>query len=155
MSDSVTLILEDDQPAVSMSLESEPAPLVIEVGIPGPPGPDSSIVSRNASVALSGHRMVTLAADGRLLYADHMNVDHAGVVLGLTLNAAAENDPIDVKTYGEVTHAGWSWTPNESIFLGANGALTQVAPATGFSLVVGFALSATTMLINIEPPIIF
>ncbi|MNR50449.1 hypothetical protein D3C85_1699640 [compost metagenome] len=47
---------------------------------------------------------------------------------------------------------GWTWQPGR-IWLGAEGQLTQAPPATGFDLLIGSAVSATRINLNIQEPI--
>lgn len=77
--------------------------------------------------------------------------DPAGptTVLGITTSAGTT---VDARYSGPMTDNSWSWSPGP-IWLGANGALTQTPP-TGAVVVLGRALNATTIIIEIEPPIL-
>jgi hypothetical protein len=104
-----------------------------------------------AGAVLSGHRLVSYDATARMVYADSTTAEN---VVGLSLNAAAVNGAVTVAlSESEITHAGWSWTPQQPLFLGANGNLSQTAPASGFSVRVGEAITATRIFLRIEPAI--
>lgn len=136
---------------------------VAEIGIPGPPGPPGKdgqggalVFSYPAAVAISGHRLVMLDRDARLVYASAGSLAHADRVLGVTTAAAAAGDLVAVQRGGEMTEPSWSWALDLPIYLGLDGALTQTPPATPaskFSLVVGVPVTPTTIFINIGFPI--
>jgi hypothetical protein len=153
MSDILATIQLVDNIAATVA-DSMPSIDVVLGSAQGPPGPNTTLVSGIASIALSGHRLVTVNGSGELIYADNTTASHATKVLGLTLGAASIGAATNVKTYGEVTEPSWTWTMDSPIYLGANGVLTQTAPATGFILIVGFPLSATTIFLDTQGPII-
>lgn len=126
-------------------------------GLPGAPGAagDVSFVYPAAS-AISGHRIVTLDEQGKAIYASAAIAAHANRIVGMTMNAAAANDALNVKKFGEVTEPSWNWQLDLPVYLDADGFLTQMppaAPAHKFSVVVGFPISATTLFINVGIPI--
>ncbi len=114
---------------------------------------DGVRVTKIASAALSGHRVVRSLGATQVAYADPSNVSHATHVLGMTTHAAAFSSPIDVLTFGEIEESSWSWVPDGLIYFAANGVLTQVSPVAGFTQVVGFALSSTKIMVELRAPI--
>jgi hypothetical protein len=122
-------------------------------GPPGPPGRDGSAVGVTAvsSIAISGHRVVLVPATD-VQYASNDDPTHVNKVLGLTNNAAAAGDDIEVVTAGEVIEPSWNWTPGP-VYLGLNGLLTQTVPTSGFIKQVGIAMTATRLLVAFWPPI--
>jgi hypothetical protein len=94
-------------------------------------------------------------ADGCAYYADSGTPGHAAGVLGLTVSAALPGAPVTVRTFGRVDDSGWAWDTGAApgLYVGTNGALTQTAPATGFTLRVGFVQAADVAFIRIDPPI--
>ena len=127
----------------------------IEVGPPGPPGSSSasSDLSIVAAVALGGHRIVVSDENGKAAYADHTVLAHANKVLGMTTGAIAQNGSVAIRTEGEITEGSWAWTLDVPVWLAANGLLSQESPLTGFSLIVGFPITATKLFIDIREPI--
>lgn len=139
---------------VSVGVQGPPGPRGAD-GAPGPTGPSGATVTYAASQDLSGHRLVRLNDGQTLSYASALNLQDANFVVGMTLNAALAGDPVDVLLVGEVEEPSWGWTPNQPIYLGADGYMTQVpAPGSVFSLVVGFPISPTKAFISIREPII-
>lgn len=131
-------------------------------GIPGPAGPpgggpaDHLEITGIAAQALSGHRAVYRRADGLIDYADAATLSHGSVAIGVTSGAAASGSAVTVTMLGEMTEGSWTWTAPGLIFLGANGALTQVvpsAPGSEFLAVLGYAGSPTRMYVNRQPSI--
>lgn len=123
-------------------------------GDPGAAGEVSFVYP--AASAISGHRIVTLDEQGKAIYASAAIAAHANRIVGMTMNAAAANDVLNVKKFGEATEPSWNWQLDLPVFLDADGFLTQTppaAPAAKFSVVVGFPMSATTLFVNIGIPI--
>lgn len=129
----------------------------VEVSSPGPQGtagtPGGTAEARIASEVLGGHRIVRSTSATGAGYADPFNPQHGDDTLGLTLGAAALDAEVQVQRIGPVTHDGWAWTPGEPVFLGAAGVPTQVPPGGAFEQVIGYAESATTLNLRIEPPV--
>lgn len=125
-------------------------------GPPGPPGPPSgSGAQYAAATAVSGHRVMALDAAGEAFPASCDTLSHALRIAGLSLNAADQGDPVTVLGAGLVDHAGWAWTPDTPLYLGLNGALVDALPGGAvFAQVMGKAVSATRVLIAVQPPIV-
>lgn len=121
----------------------------------GPPGPPGFRVQEfPAGSNISGHKVVGLDQDGTLFTPSTLQRSHMGSVVGITVNATSQGQLATVKSDGSISHAGWSWTPNEPVFLGDEGTLTQVTPPGATWLqVVGWARSATLMVVSLQPPI--
>lgn len=118
-------------------------------GIPGPAG--GAAVERQAGEALSALRAV-YELDGQVFVLDYR--DGAGIylLLGLTLTAADAGGQVNVQRSGPLDDAGWSWAPGP-VWLGADGALTQVAPVDGFCVLLGAAVSGTRLILDFHQPI--
>lgn len=140
------------------------APEVIEVGVPGPPGlpgppggggGGSTTVTGTAGVDLSGHRAV-VPDSGAFIYADSATLAHASRTPLLTTGAASEGADVTLLLVGELTEPSWDWTPDAPVFLGNGGSLSQtepVQPTDVFSLQLGTALTATSILFEPRQPI--
>jgi len=142
--------VQADTRAVEVSSKGAQGP----VGPAGPPGPaGGDVVVLPAATELGGHRVVR-STGGFVGYADAYDPDHGDDVLGLTLGAAAAGDDAQVQSAGLVTEPSWAWVPEEPVFVGAEGIPTQSAPTdAAFLLVIGFAITATSMRVRIESPI--
>lgn len=121
----------------------------------GPKGDTgSSLAAYPAAVALSGHVAVTLDAAGQAILADCRTPVHAATVLGVTTGAAESGAPATVQRTGTLVSPGWGLTPDAPVYLGEAGALVQtVPPSSAFVKPLGRALSATTVLIELQPAI--
>lgn len=123
-------------------------------GIRGPIGPagGATLVPVGPS-PISGHSAVACNANGELIYADCTQAGHLGAVLGVVEHAYSPGDDAEVKTSFPLEHAGWTWAPGP-VYVGAAGQLSQSLPMGAlFCQVVGHALSATRVLIDLQPPI--
>jgi hypothetical protein len=160
-----TVVVERLRTVASVQKQHVPVKVVAPgpqgaAGPAGPAGPSGDgVVNKIAAQILSGHRMVRSINATEADYASADEESHGDDVLGMTFGAAIEGANVVVITDDEVTEPSWNWTPLEPLFLGINGLITQVAPNEGgglaFSLVVGFATSATTARIRVETPIYF
>jgi hypothetical protein len=131
-------------------------------GVPGPRGlqgeqgpPGGTLQQYPAGAILSGHRVVTLDSNGDLKYATCTDAAHAGRVIGITTHAADAGAPCSVQTFSTMNESSWSWTPDQPVFLGADGALVSAPPPdAAFVMVVGFAISPTVLFISLREPIL-
>jgi hypothetical protein len=137
-----------------VTVVEDTAVTIVEVGIQGSPGASASDPTFPAASTLSGHRALKLNIDGKVEYASSDDLSDVRKVIGVGLNAATLDNPITVKGQGEIEESSWSWTPELPIYLGVAGALTQSPPSTGFVQILGTAISATKMFVNIEAPIL-
>ena len=122
-----------------------------------PPGttPDTEAVkySAQASVALSAHKFVIVTSSG-LAYADKNTLSQQDKILGMTItSAAAAGDPIDVVTSGKVSDPSLSFVAG-AVYLDTAGGYTQVRPTSGLWVMVGVAIDANTLDINIHLPVL-
>ena len=74
-------------------------------------------------------------------------------LLGVTVTAAQANQPIRVQRVGVIDDGSWQWQAGQRIFLSQEGRLTQQAPLSGYDVLIGVALTATRVLLNIQDPI--
>ncbi len=120
-------------------------------GIPGPAGGATTVMVGAAPI--SGHTAVALDSGGLLIYADCTNPAHIGAVQGVVGNAYSPGDLAVVQTDFDLMHAGWAFATGP-VLVGAGGALVQTLPIGAvFAQVIGYALSATRVRIDPQPPI--
>ena len=135
---------------------------VVSEGVQGPPGPQgpmgpagSTSVRVKSGADIGGHRLVTLDAQGKAVYASPTIVRDSGRILGISMHAAVTGADVDVLRDGEVIEPSWSWDLDKPIYLGQDGTLVQQVPLESvFTLIVGFPISATKMYFSIGTPII-
>lgn len=101
-----------------------------------------------AGEILDAGMFVRLDGNGKVVYAEPDGLP----VLGVTLNAAANNAAVSVQTIGVYTDAGYNLTPNTHCWLAAGGAITQTPP-NDFVHPVAFAATATTLFLTPFQPI--
>lgn len=109
---------------------------------------------------LSGHRVVRPDGAANVTYASNRRLLDAHSAFGVTTGAAASGADVQVQTEGRLTEPTWNWIPDTPVFVGIDGQLTQYAPTllgdplATFSLVVGVAVSPTTLNIDFKIPIV-
>jgi len=132
---------------------------VAEQGPPGPQGPPggsgSELTIFTAGDAVSGHQALAAQGSGAVVHASCLVAAHLGAVAGIATEAAAAAAPVSVRTAGLMQHAGWTFTPDQPVFLGAAGALVQALPVGAlFAQVLGWARSATLLQVSLQPPVL-
>lgn len=137
--------------------DNESTSIIIDTGQEGPqgrPGPagDGSVVTKIASTAISGHRVVIAMGSDDAALADKDTSDHMHRILGLTTGAATSGVPIEIATFGEFSEPGWNWVTGP-VWLGNDGLLTQALPTTGFLIQIGTAIAPTVLMLKIGAPI--
>lgn len=124
-------------------------------GPAGPVGPAGGVIELfTASENLGGHRAVKATADGKAAYAANTELASVAAFLGITIGAASIGAVASVQRAGQLVEPTWNWTPQQPVFLGVNGLLTQTPPsAPAYSFIVGFATSPTALYIAPREPI--
>lgn len=126
---------------------------VSSVGPQGPPG--DSTITAEAAEALGGHRAVAWRSDRTIELADNTTSAHRWATVGVTTGAASLGAEASIQAGGLLVEPSWSWTPLGLIYLGTAGALTQTPPtAPAFLRVLGHAIDATSMWVDVQQPII-
>lgn len=150
---STTVLVNDNSnPVVVVAPKTVRA--VAIVGQRGAAGADGSqTVLATAGEALSGHRLVVLDDSGEAVYADSSTTGHAGRILGMTIGAAAAGTTATIRTFGEVSGLS-GLTPGSLLFATTTGHVSHTAPATGFVQIVGHAVTATRIIIDLQQPFI-
>lgn len=113
---------------------------------------DTTGTTGDAGATINGHRVVTRTV-GLIYHADKDTIAHQSQVLGMSLNAGAITDNINIITMGYVIEPSWSWTPDIALFLGTDGQMTETRPTTGFLLQVAQSISATEIWVDIKTAI--
>lgn len=104
-----------------------------------------------AGAALSGHKAIAVVA-GEAIHADQGDPAHRGLVRGISIGATAAAATATVQVFGPMFEPSWNWTPGP-IYVGANGALTQTRPTSGWLQQIAIADSPTLIFIAPQPPI--
>lgn len=129
-------------------------PLRIEVGTAFN-GSGSGNSSGTLDVTITAQEVINaFRAVGYDGYFTQPDADSLSRYAGVTRMATVIGDPINVVRSGLMTENGWNWTPNQPVFISANGVLTQTQPSVGNPIRrIGWAITATQL--NLDPyPII-
>ncbi len=130
-------------------------------GPPGPPGEQGPPGSAGALVdsgitgeAIGGHRVIGYGTDGLMYYVDIEDEGMADAVAGISIGAASLGAEVSFQSSGTIIEPSWNWAPQGALFIGAAGTLTQTRPTSGFTVIVGYAVSATKLSISIKQAIL-
>lgn len=117
-------------------------------GLQGPPGPSGAtgVETVLTAEAVGGGRVITAA--GLYTQAGTYNL-----TFGITVAAAVSGATVEVKSGGVMVEASWAWTPGVAIFASPNGIMTQTTPASGLQRQVARAVTATKIIIDLQPSI--
>jgi hypothetical protein len=127
-------------------LEQEIGQLQAEIAALGAGG----AAEYTAGSPIPAYSVVREVSVGVVGVADSSSLATAYGVSGIASAAAVSGSAVALARLGDtVTNAGWSWTPGP-VFLAAAGGLTQSAPA--IPVLVGHAISATSVLVSIDGP---
>lgn len=120
-------------------------------GAAGDPVVSLAPLVRPAAATVSALRLVSEGADG-VRHLDPTDAASVAGMLGISITAGDAGSAISIKAGGSIDDAGWSWSPG-FVFAGPSGALTQVPPATGWEIVVGYAPSPTRLNLTFDEPV--
>ena len=115
----------------------------------GGSGP-APVLSAPATVAISGHTVVRVV-EGGLAIASSADMGQFGAAVGISTGFAESGASCAYVANGPLVEPSWSWAPGP-VFLGADGALTQQEPASGFLQQIGVSDLPTRLLVDIQPP---
>ena len=112
-------------------------------------GKESLNVNFNNSTATQ-YKIVALNANAQTVLATSLEIGQIDRVLGVLDNAG------ETVTFGAITNPSWTWTPEQSLYLGSNGtiATTSTIDGAAFSLKIGYAISSTKAFIKIGTPVV-
>jgi len=120
-------------------------------GVAGDPVVSLAPLVRPAAATVSALRLVSEGADG-VRHLDPTDAASVAGMLGVSITAGDASAAISIKAGGSIDDAGWSWSPG-FVFAGPNGALTQIPPATGWEIVVGYAPLPTRLNLTFDEPV--
>ena len=96
------------------------------------------------------YKMVALNANGETVLASSLQLTQVDKILGILNNSG------QTITFGSVTNPSWTWTPDQSLYLGENGNIVTTSTVDGasFSLKIGYAITSTKAFIKIGTPVV-
>lgn len=110
------------------------------------------LVQLTAAEDISALRVVRQSTPGTILLARWPEQESRSP-LGIATTGAASGNTVMVRPFGEMSDASWAWTAGEPVLLGVGGALYQGDPLSPFIVVIGMATGATSLFVNIQPPV--
>lgn len=121
-------------------------------GIDGPqglPGAIGGVVSVTASTNIPAFSAITSAGDR----ADSSNILHFGKIIGITKTIVFSGFIVEICQIGELENLNWAWITGQEIFLNGN-SLSSVSPISGFVQRLGIAKNSTTIIVELESPVL-
>lgn len=107
------------------------------------------IVTLNRSTEYADFKVAKNDGSWNCSYASNQTSGDDQKVIGVIFNSdGTASDKVDIVSYGIITNSLWAWTIGGAIYLSTAGTMSQTPPATGFRLIVGYALSATSMIVG-------
>lgn len=147
--------LLDHDHADYVPLDGDPVTIVTDVIFAGDvSGIDTSQPTIVVGETVSALRMVSTDDDGLGYYSDPTDPDSVRRIVGLSISAGTIGLAVTMLREGRHQDPSWSWDVTKQLYLSSVGTITQVAPTTGISVVLGHAQTADTIFLNIETPII-
>ena len=134
---------------ISSAVQGPPGP----PGLPGTGGGGTSGLVAVAGTTISANTAIALV-NGQAVPAQSGDVSQAGNVVGISQNGGPAGTLIDIQQLGEMSLSSWNWVLGNPIFVGPNGPLTQTPPTAGFSQIVGVPISATSISIGLQAPVL-
>ena len=96
------------------------------------------------------YKIVALNANAETGLATSLEIGQIDRVLGVL------DDAGETVTFGAITNPSWTWTPEQSLYLGSNGTIVTTSTIDGaaFSLKIGYAISGIKAFIKIGTPVV-
>lgn len=93
---------------------------------------------------------VVYIVDGKAYIASSSEVSQANRIIGVAVDACIIGHSGRIRKQGYMKDDSWNWDLDKIIFLGTNGALTQIVPTNGFVCQVAIPISSNEININIQ-----
>lgn len=149
---STLVVSEEAAPEVLEFLTEGPQGPRGEPGPPGPPGMSSGGITEGvAGEPISALSAVYRGTDGLLYVASSARPSDASALTGVALSSALTNEPLMVRTEGDLEDGVWIPGP---YYLGLDGVLTNDPEQGLVQLRIGFAPTTDRLQVRIEPGIL-
>jgi hypothetical protein len=108
--------------------------------------------SYTAGESIAAFKTVYMNTDGSIYIADTSDVTLMGKIIGITTESGTLGESINVTTVGIITEMS-GLTTGSYYFFNSAGNLTTTVPTSGFTQIMGNAVSATEFLVNMQIPL--
>lgn len=92
-----------------------------------PPGSSAGLETRQAGENLSSGRVVIIDGD-QAFYFQNTNIAHKGRAYGITKTSALTGADVTIQIYGLVSDAAFTFTPDTTLWVGADGEIFSAIP---------------------------
>jgi len=133
--------------------------LALQTAIAGMGGGSALEIELTAAENLAIGDVVYIDANGKLAKAIHNSTRDIATVAGMVMEAVSANATAKLSFAGKIDLTGWSGgnlTPGSRYFLNGSGAISATPPSSAnqYVVLVGEALDATTLALNIDVPVL-
>lgn len=111
------------------------------------------LTSKQAFVDIPRGSVVAVENEKYIL-ADHTIITTVNAVVGIATQDTLAGNLCEVAQIGKVQYNSWSWTQDLPLFVSTAGEMTQTPPTTGYSLIVGVAVTPTEINFEIKTPVV-
>jgi len=118
-----------------------------------PPQDAEHLLIEAGEAIAKGDALIT-GEDGRLYRASNLIFSHAQLVFGVAGSGGAAGTQIKAVIGGRIEHPGWTFQPRAPVYVGTNGALASSPGIGAFSLQMGHAHTATSLIVRPHIPIV-
>lgn len=118
-----------------------------------PVSTDSNTVTLTAAETISAFLAVATASSDHVEKATSADISKPAI--GINTAGVTSGGQAIVQYGGQIVFNGWNWTMGLPIFVGIDGVLTQASPDTGYQQTVGYPVSSTSFIIELEDAINF
>lgn len=98
-----------------------------------------------AGAIINGGKAVIMDTDGLIYPMDITDSNHWYQYVGIAINAAIINDPVNVVVSGKTQVLGSGWVPGIGYYISSTGYLSNTPPITGFCKQVGVGVDNDTI----------
>jgi len=122
---------------------------------PVPPGPLMQAAQYIENTFTLGenstsYQIVRVDSSSTLMLADANTIGHLDQVIGFVSESATAGDQVRVINGGNIVNPAWTLIPGATVYLGATGGITQSPVGLSFVQMLGVAVTATRVLVNIQ-----
>lgn len=120
-------------------------------GVPGAAG--SAVITRTAGEAMGALRVAVATTDDTVMLADINDLSHFGRVVGVTLQAVALGDPVEIQRMDLIENTGLNFSSGDWLYIGAGGVLSATPLVGEWWQIIGYAVAQQAIDVSLREPI--